>query len=41
MPGVDAAPCAVAVIVSCEFSAALFVVNGQRLGWPCVQVGGR
>ena len=41
MPGVDAVPCAPAVIVSCTLAAALFVVGGQRLGWPCVQIGGR
>ena len=41
MSGVDAAPCAPAVMVSCALAAALFVVGAWRLGWPLVQVGGR
>jgi len=41
MSGVDAAPCASAVIVSCTLFAALFVVGAWRPGWPLVQIEGR
>ena len=41
MPGLDAAPCAVAVIALCGVAAALFVVGAWRLGCPCPQVRGR
>ena len=41
MSGVDAALYASVVIVSCVLAAALFVVGAWRLGWLCVQVGGR
>ena len=41
MSGVDAAPCASAVIVSCVLAAALCVVGSWQLGWLCVQIGGR